>query len=216
MADMDAVLSACRSGSAWRAVPLPVFPACDLHHMPDGPAEAGWPQWSFFPSITPPEYLMSLIPPFVRHGLDVQQIPLPEVGITINVLIPAAASGGSSCMFEEVTGPGGGPPLHVHAGQDECFYFLEGSYLLHVDGKEWRVDAGDVAVVPRGTPHAFVNIGTTPGRLLFTLTPALEGEQFFLELAEVLKEGPPDPARLNRRFARMGFTVVGPPLTGKN
>ncbi|WP_051329338.1 cupin domain-containing protein [Geminicoccus roseus] len=158
---------------------------------------------------------MSPVPPFVRHGLDVQLIPLPEIGIDINVLIPAAASGGTTCMFEEVTRPGGGPPIHVHAGQDECFYFLEGSYLLHVDGQEWRVGAGDVAVVPRGTPHGFANIGTTPGRLLFTLTPALDGEQFFLELVEVLKEGPPDPDRLNQRFARMGFSVVGPPLLAR-
>jgi quercetin dioxygenase-like cupin family protein len=83
---------------------------------------------------------------------------------------------------------------------------------LHVDGKEWRVGPGDVAVVPRGVPHGFANVGTTTGRLLFTLTPALGGERFFLELVEALKEGSSDPAALNRRFAGRGFAIVGPPL----
>jgi mannose-6-phosphate isomerase-like protein (cupin superfamily) len=159
--------------------------------------------------------LTSPFPPFVRNGLDAQPIHLPDLGLELRVLIPAAASGGSTCLFEEVTRPGGGPPLHVHARQDECFYFLEGAYLLHVGGKEWRVGPGDVAVVPRGVPHAFVNVGIMPGRLLFSLTPALEGERFFFELVDELKDGPPDPARLNRRFAAMGFSVVGPPLLAR-
>jgi mannose-6-phosphate isomerase-like protein (cupin superfamily) len=155
---------------------------------------------------------MSPFPPFVRNGLDAQPIVLPDLGLELSVLIPAAATGGATCMFEEVTRPGSGPPLHVHADQDECFYFLEGTYLLHVDGRQWRVGPGDVAVVPRGTPHGFANVGTTTGRLLFTLTPARDGERFFLELAEALKEGPPDPDALNRRFAGRGFAIVGPPL----
>jgi hypothetical protein len=38
-------------------------------------------------------------------------------------------------------------------------------------------------VVPAGVPHTFRNIGPTAGRLLFILTPALEGEAFFTALA---------------------------------
>ncbi|WP_159710351.1 cupin domain-containing protein [Geminicoccus flavidas] len=155
---------------------------------------------------------MSPLPPFVRNGLDAPQIDLSPLGIELRVLIPADAAGQGICLMEEVTRPGSGPPLHVHADQEECFYFLEGSYLLRVGDAEWRVGAGDVAVVPRGVPHAFANLGVTPGRLLFTLTPARSGEQCFLDLAELLEAGRPTPEEINRRLAGHGFTLVGEPL----
>ncbi|HWL66983.1 MAG TPA: cupin domain-containing protein [Geminicoccus sp.] len=155
---------------------------------------------------------MSPLPPFVRNGLDAPQIDLSLLGIELRVLIPAAASGAGICLMEEVTRPGSGPPLHVHEDQEECFYFLEGSYLLRVGDAEWRVGAGDVAVVPRGVPHAFANLGVTSGRLLFTLTPAKSGEQCFLDLAELLRAGRPTPKEINRRLAGHGFTLVGEPL----
>jgi len=155
---------------------------------------------------------MSPLPPFVRNGLDAPQIDLSPLGIELRVLIPAAASGEGICLMEEITRPGSGPPLHVHADQEECFYFLEGSYLLRVGEQEWRVGPGDVAVVPRGMPHAFTNLGVTPSRLLFTLTPARSGEQCFLELAELLAAGRPSPEEINARLARHGFALVGEPL----
>jgi uncharacterized cupin superfamily protein len=72
--------------------------------------------------------------------------------------------------------------------------------------------AGDTAFVPTGVPHAFWNRGAAPGRLLFGLTPAAEGEAFFAELAAFVgKEGPPDIAAINEAFAGR-FEIVGPPL----
>ena len=158
---------------------------------------------------------MTSFPPFVRHALDAEPIRADGLGLEISVLIPAAATGGALCMFEEITKAGGGPPLHVHEHQVECFYFQEGSYRLHVDGQEWQVGPGDVAVVPPGVAHSFANIGTTTGRLMFSLSPALDGEAFFHAFVAAIKDGgPPDVARLNEQFAPMGFRIVGPPLLG--
>jgi uncharacterized cupin superfamily protein len=83
---------------------------------------------------------------------------------------------------------------------------------LKVGDEEWRVGPGDVALVPRGMPHAFANIGTTTGRFLFTLTPALDAEKFFDRFTTFLRQGPPDAAAINAAFAADGFSITGPPL----
>ena len=82
------------------------------------------------------------------------------------------------------------------------------------DGRRYVATAGAAAIVPPGVPHAFRNIGLTPARLLFVLTPALEGEAFFTELAAALAAGRPDPARLAELTQRFGTEIVGPPLAG--
>ncbi len=59
-------------------------------------------------------------------------------------------------------GPGEGPSLHEH-DYAELFVVLEGEATF-TDGREERtVRAGQIAIVPGGQPHGFVNPG--PGRL---------------------------------------------------
>jgi mannose-6-phosphate isomerase-like protein (cupin superfamily) len=144
-----------------------------------------------------------------------EAIDLPVLGIAMRVLVPAAATAGAFCVIEETTAPGKGPPLHVHREQSECFRFLEGRYLLEVDGTRWEVGPGDTALVPPGARHAFRNVGAAPARLVFTLTPALAGEAFFQGLGALLTAGPPDPARLAAYAEPLGTVFVGPPLDGR-
>ena len=143
---------------------------------------------------------------------DGLRIPLPGIGIEQRVLVPAGATGGQLAMLEETTQPGMGPPLHIHHRQTELFRFLEGEYELVVGGRRYVATAGAAAIVPPGMPHAFRNIGPTPARLLFILTPALEGEGFFTDLAAVMAQGKPDPAVLASLAQRHGTEIVGPPL----
>lgn len=139
-------------------------------------------------------------------------VALDGLGITTRVLLPAAATGGSLALFEETTSPGAGPPLHVHYQQAEFFRVVEGDYEFLIGGARFGAGPGDTAFVPMGMPHTFRNRGATPGRLLFGLTPAAEGEAFFAELApHVAGEGPPDVAAINAAFAGR-FAIVGPPL----
>jgi mannose-6-phosphate isomerase-like protein (cupin superfamily) len=59
--------------------------------------------------------------------------------------------------------PGGGPELHRH-DYDEVIIVLEGhaTCVAGDDGRE--VKAGDIVVIPAGTPHRFVNSGDRPLR----------------------------------------------------
>ena len=150
--------------------------------------------------------------PFFQAADAHQTIELTSLGISTRVLLPAAATGGDLVLFEETTAPGAGPPLHIHNQQAEFFRVIEGDYEFMIGEQRFLAGPGDTAFVPAGLPHAFWNRGTSPGRLLFGLTPAAEGEAFFSELAKFLPEdGPPDVAAINQAFAGR-FEIVGPPL----
>lgn len=85
--------------------------------------------------------------------------------------ISSASTGGAYCAFEVVTPPGDGVPLHVHSGEDEVYYILEGEYEIRCGGSVFTVDAGAMAVLPRNVPHAFRNVGKTPSRTLTIFIP---------------------------------------------
>ena len=43
---------------------------------------------------------------------------------------------------------------HLHAAEDELFYVLEGEVVIEVEGMpDVRLGQGEMAVVPKGTPH---------------------------------------------------------------
>jgi uncharacterized cupin superfamily protein len=150
--------------------------------------------------------------PFFQAAAAHRTIELASLGISTRVLLPAAATGGDLVLFEETTAPGAGPPLHVHTVQAEFFRVIEGSYEFMIGDARFLAGPGDTAFVPAGLPHAFLNRGVLPGRLLFGLTPAAEGEAFFAKLASFMGgDGPPDIAAINEAFAGR-FEIVGPPL----
>ena len=44
---------------------------------------------------------------------------------------------------------------HVHDGEDEMFYLLEGEIEVFCGEERWSIGAGSFAFVPRGQPHRF-------------------------------------------------------------
>jgi mannose-6-phosphate isomerase-like protein (cupin superfamily) len=68
---------------------------------------------------------------------------------------------GISMIFVDAE-PGQGPALHKHE-YDEVFIVQEGEATMTVGTNERIVKAGEIAVVPAGLPHRFVNSGM--GRL---------------------------------------------------
>jgi mannose-6-phosphate isomerase-like protein (cupin superfamily) len=68
---------------------------------------------------------------------------------------------GISIIFVDAE-PGQGPALHKHE-YDEIFIVQEGEAAMTVGTEERIVKAGEIAVVPAGQPHRFVNSGA--GRL---------------------------------------------------
>jgi len=60
--------------------------------------------------------------------------------------------------------PGRGPGLHTHA-YHELFLVQEGTVTFTADGEERVVGAGELVIVPPGTPHRFENTGDGPLRM---------------------------------------------------
>lgn len=63
------------------------------------------------------------------------------------------------------THPGGGPPLHIHECE-EAHILLEGETSYVIGEQRFTATAPYVVKIPAGVPHAFLNIGPHPFRLL--------------------------------------------------
>ncbi|MGQ0568189.1 MAG: cupin domain-containing protein, partial [Armatimonadota bacterium] len=90
---------------------------------------------------------------------------------------------------------------HIHLDEDEAFYVLEGRLSYQLGSRHAEASAGSLVFIPRGTVHAFSNIGPQPARLLFILAPA-GFEHFFEEVGEIARSRslpePPGPPNLDQ------------------
>jgi quercetin dioxygenase-like cupin family protein len=87
---------------------------------------------------------------------------------------------GEACFcFETFDPPGTLVPLHVHPGQDEFIYMLEGTFDLQLGEEKVQARAGDLVRMPRGIPHSYANCGAMPARALFWVTPAGRLKELF-------------------------------------
>jgi quercetin dioxygenase-like cupin family protein len=64
---------------------------------------------------------------------------------------------------------------HRHARYDLTVTLVHGSGTLWLNGAPLAMHAGDVAFIPRGTPHYFVNDGPDPAAALVVFAPAFTG-----------------------------------------
>ncbi|MEO8854686.1 MAG: cupin domain-containing protein [Ginsengibacter sp.] len=112
-------------------------------------------------------------------------------------------------IFEYAGHEKGGPPLHVHAHQDEIFFILDGEYLFHVGEDKHNLKAGDTIFLPRTVPHAFAQL-TDNGKMFFLFQPSGKMEDYFRVLGNLTS--PPTPEQGAKIFADHDMKVVGPPL----
>ena len=59
----------------------------------------------------------------------------------------------------------------VHEGHDQLLYFVEGTCTATLGEDEKECGAGEVAIVPSGKYHNFVNTGSGPLKLYTTYSP---------------------------------------------
>jgi quercetin dioxygenase-like cupin family protein len=104
-------------------------------------------------------------------------------------------TGGAYAIVENVVPPQEGPPPHIHRHEDELFYVLEGEFEILCGDKTIIAKKGDLAIVPRGTVHAFRNIGTENAKFWITVTPG-GFEKFFEEVSRDASAMPPDVEKI--------------------
>ena len=92
--------------------------------------------------------------------------------------------------MEIVTPPGSGIDLHVHEHEDEYVTLLEGEIEVTLGDQKMKAVPGVKALLPRGIPHGFTNIGDVPCRLSVVILPG-KFDNYFVELTELYKNGQP-------------------------
>ena len=132
--------------------------------------------------------------------------------ITLKILLSGKDTKGNQAVFEDIVEPGVGPGRHIHHEQDEIFFFLKGDFIAEVDGKIYEFQSGDVAFIPKGTIHAFKNVGKSTGKLRYIFSPANTIEEMFREFYEALQEGGLTLEKMTEISLKHGQEFVGPPL----
>ena len=125
-------------------------------------------------------------------------------------------TGGQLALVEFTAPPGFATPRHIHHGEDEAFYVLEGSLRGFYADRTWSGGPGTFVWLPRDTAHGFAVEGDAPARMLTFAIPA--GFDRFVE--EVGEPAPsrtlpppsePDVERLLQVAARHNMEILGPP-----
>lgn len=137
-------------------------------------------------------------------------VPTDEVqflGSRARILASGDPARGDLGIVDMIEVPAGHmSPLHVHHGEDEGFYLLQGEATLYLPGEQVTVGAGDYFLAPRGVPHAY-RVGEEPARWLVISKPA--GFERFV--AEVAQAGIDEPTTLAEIAARYDIEILGPP-----
>jgi mannose-6-phosphate isomerase-like protein (cupin superfamily) len=149
------------------------------------------------------------VAPFAVQAGDGTALETPT-GDVVTVKAATRQTNGSLTVLEFVIGPKQGPALHTHVREDELWYVLDGDFRFKAGDAMLRASTGGMAFGPRGMPHAFQNIGETPGRLLVITTPS-GLERFFEEFAALLP-GPASPEALTAVGYANWVEFIGPPL----
>jgi len=65
---------------------------------------------------------------------------------------------------------------HVHQRHDLTVFVMRGKAMMHLDGKDIAVAAGDVIDIPRGVPHWVENRSRSASEVYAVFTPAFDGK----------------------------------------
>jgi quercetin dioxygenase-like cupin family protein len=136
----------------------------------------------------------------------------------VAVKASGAETGGAFAQVEIDDPLGSAPPLHIHHGEDETFYVLEGTVTVFAGEEEIHLAPGDYGFVPRGLAHAYL-VTSERARMLVTFSPS-GFEDVFMRFGEPAGgDAPPEdavmpaPDELARLLAPYGCEIVGPPPT---
>ncbi|GAB3783648.1 hypothetical protein GCM10028818_42060 [Spirosoma horti] len=150
--------------------------------------------------------------PFVIRQTEARFDQLYRVlGMELSLKISGQDTNQQLTMFYGKYHKNDGPPLHVHHGQDEQFYIVEGEFLLQVGDQHYTLNGGDTIFLPREVPHAFLVLSET-GTMFFQTNPSGQTEALFKRLSQL----PPTAtlAMIKQIHQEHQVSIVGPRLKG--
>jgi len=131
----------------------------------------------------------------------------------IRIIAGASSTNQSFSIVEATEPPGSGAPLHVHHGEAEGFYILEGTVDLTCGHQTVTAHPGDFVYTPRDVPHKYVVTGDKPARLLLLFSrPGFE--KFFAEGGSPIDQppaGPPNPDAFRRLVEKYDMELLQMP-----
>jgi mannose-6-phosphate isomerase-like protein (cupin superfamily) len=133
------------------------------------------------------------------------------IGDVLTIKAATRQTNGSLTVLELVIGPKKGPARHTHLREDELWYVIDGDFRFKAGAVMLRVSTGGMAFGPRGTPHAFQNVGETAGRLLVITTPS-GLERFFEDFAALPGQAAAGPEALAAVGHANWIEFTGPPV----
>ena len=114
---------------------------------------------------------MLLTDPVRRVDVESLAASMPMEGK--NIVTQHVATGEKNSLFLVRIGDREHP--HVHTKYDLVVTLVDGVGTLWLAGKELEMAVGDVAHIPRGTSHHFINNGDKPATALVAFTPVFSG-----------------------------------------
>jgi quercetin dioxygenase-like cupin family protein len=147
--------------------------------------------------------------------------PLWFLDTLVQIRVPHAQGTDGLSVLEHRARWHDSPPLHVHRTEDELFQILEGEFHFHIGQQQRRCTAGDVLLIPKGTPHTY-RIESPSGGHWITVTTQGDFERFVRAFSRPAAQPdlpprgtPPTPeqiAALTDTARQFHIDVVGPPL----
>ena len=149
---------------------------------------------------------------------EARQAPAAAPLLFLSFLTRIQANGRDTGLLHVVdftVPPGEESPWHVHYAEDESFYVVEGELEVIVGSDRLRLGPGDFAFGPRGIPHGFRAVSTTPVRVLL-ITVGGGFSDFVAEVSRPAPEGTrpapaePDMEKLVAAARKYGMEIFGP------
>jgi quercetin dioxygenase-like cupin family protein len=147
-----------------------------------------------------------------RSGSANDQRSEPQTGGPASVVLLGSEDTNDSCaLVLSVECPGDEPPFHLHEGEDEICYVLEGSVTYYTGDRRVPAEAGHCAFIPRGVEHSF-KVQTERARVLTMYVPGgFEGFVRELGSLAIRSLGSYKLERLIAVAARYGCEITGQP-----
>jgi quercetin dioxygenase-like cupin family protein len=117
---------------------------------------------------------------------------------------------GALDLFELTIPPFARIPLpHIHRKYDETIFGVDGTTTWTLHDKPTEVSRGITLIIPRGTPHSYVNRTHTTTRILCLQTPGVMGPEYYLEIAALYRANRhPDLAGIAAVMSRYGVVPI--------